>query len=178
MRRWIGNMVKLFGRDGIICITTNGFVKRNGECVMGKGIAKTVSTYWPQHKKTLGKLITTNGNIVQPFFTHLQSTFVSFPVKPVQIINTGNNTVSHMNFKIGDTVPGWAAKANPDIIRQSFIQLQEYVDTTNYTNVAIPLPGCGAGELSWKEDVEPIVIDMALDDRYIFCSFKQKDFEY
>lgn len=177
MRTWVGNMKRLFGREGAICITTNGFVKNNGACVMGRGIAKQIAIYWPMHTRTLGNLLQTNGNIVQPIFIHLKTTFVAFPVKPVTIIADGTNHVSHMIFAKGAIIPGWAAKADTNIIRSSFEQLKILTDKRGWPNVAIPLPGCGAGELSWKQDVEPIVKDLNLDDRYIFCSFKAEDFE-
>ena len=176
MKTWVGDMTRLFGREGAICITTNGFVKKNGQCVMGKGIAKTIATRWPAHQSTLGTLITLHGNIVQPIFPYLKTVFVSFPVKPVSVISTGKNCVSHMHFTPGTIIPGWAAKADKHIITTSFHRLITLTDQYNWPAVALPLPGCGAGELSWKNDVEPIVTELHLDDRFIFCSFKAEDF--
>lgn len=62
MKEMKGNMLDI--ECDALCITTNGFVKSNGECVMGKGIAKQIKQYFPNIPKDLGKLIKTKGNKV------------------------------------------------------------------------------------------------------------------
>ena len=73
-----------------LCITTNGFVKANGECVMGKGCAKQLVTYYPQAPRLLGQAIKQNGNVVQCFM-HAGVPIIAFPVKPVSAIYDGTN---------------------------------------------------------------------------------------
>lgn len=41
--------------------------------------------------------------------------------------------------------------------------------------IAVPLIGCGAGELSFNKDVRHLM-EHYLDDRFIACSFKKSDF--
>ena len=69
-----------------VCITTNGFVKSNGQCVMGRGCAKTASERFPDLPSRLGSYINRYGNRVfdmgrfgrsRDERTHL----VTFPVK-------------------------------------------------------------------------------------------------
>lgn len=46
------------------CITTNGFIKANGEAVMGRGCALEAAQAFPNVPKLLGALITSKGNRV------------------------------------------------------------------------------------------------------------------
>jgi hypothetical protein len=46
-------------------ITTNGTVKKNGECVMGRGCALEAAKKLPGLPKVLGDLIKKNGNVPQ-----------------------------------------------------------------------------------------------------------------
>ena len=60
-----------------LCITTNGFVKNNGEAVMGRGIAQTIKRKDESISLRLGSLIKENGNVVQ----QITSKYLAFPVK-------------------------------------------------------------------------------------------------
>ena len=158
------------------CITTNGFIKKNGECVMGRGCAKTAATRWPDIRKRLGNLIRTNGNNVHTIYTIKDSgtdkILCSFPVKPYSVVFDGANCVRHMaaRFKIGDVVPGWAAKADIEIIKRSAIQLVGFANIYRWQKVVLPRPGCGAGELSWeivRGELDPI-----FDDRFYIITWR------
>lgn len=154
------------------CITTNGFIKKDGTCVMGRGCAKQAAAYWPQLPKALGQNINDYGNIM--FAALLLSDgrhLLSFPVKPVSVIFDGNNCVKHMmnKFNIGDVVPGWAAVADLELIKVSATQLVTITNAYGWNKVVLPRPGCGAGELSW-----PIVkheLDQILDGRFYSITF-------
>ena len=94
----------------------------------------------------------------------------SFPVKPDFVIFNGNNVVTHMmnRFKPGDRVPGWAAKADIEIIERSLRELVNLVNKSIFPLIAMPRPGCGAGELDFS-DVKKL-LDKYLDDRYLVLS--------
>lgn len=151
-----------------ICITTNGFVKSNGECVMGRGCAKEAAEYFPEIPKILGGKIKKNGNTVQTIRHFEGVAIVAFPVKP--IVNSckpySRNVVTHMQdkYKVGDVVPGWACKADAEIIVRSLKQLITLADKNGWKNILIPRVGCGYGELDWK-DVSS-VLHKELDDRF------------
>lgn len=152
----------------VVCITTNGFVKANGECVMGRGCAKQAATRYPELPAQLGSLIRKYGNRV--FNLSIKSDgkrILSFPVKPVSVVFNGKNAVKHMRsrFRMGDTVPGWAAVADLAIIEESAKQLLALANKLNLDEVFLPRPGCGAGELSWTA-VKP-VLEKYLDDRFV-----------
>lgn len=163
-----------------ICITTNGFTKRNGDCVMGRGCAKQAKEMWPKVPFDLGKLIRKNGNVTQSIATITRDgvawTLVAFPVKPVHADckPDKSNVVAHKQvmFHSGQRVPGWACVARMDIIRKSARQLVELADKHGWQHVILPRPGCGAGELSW-EQVKP-ELHKILDDRFYCITFPER----
>lgn len=163
-----------------VCITTNGFVKKNGACVMGKGCAKQAAELFPWFPKTVGTHIKSMGNTVmvdpkkQSLGGAKRSSLVTFPVKPIAAtcLPDKSNVVKHMQskFKPGSSVPGWACVADLNIITQSAIQLRNIVTAMEWEMVVIPRPGSGAGELYWA-NVKPILSSI-LDDRFYSITYK------
>lgn len=147
------NDKNLLQQAKIICITTNGFVKRNGECVMGRGIAKQIANAIPSVPYILGNKITNKGNHIHVLgCVHSKKLMfdghwlVSFPVKHV-----------------------WWEDADPELIRRSALELKQLMKGRNQ-NVLIPRPGCGNGHLKWQ-DVKPILEEVfGGDDRFIIVS--------
>jgi hypothetical protein len=127
-------------------ITTNGFVKTNGECVMGRGCALEAKNQWPDIAKKLGDEIKESGNHVALLRSNDPVLF-SFPVK-------------HK----------WFEKADIELIRQSAIDLRKL--TKCMGTVVLPRPGCGNGQLRW-EDVKP-VLEPILDDRFHVITFNKE----
>ena len=154
-----------------VCITTNGFVKANGENVMCRGCALEAARIIPQLPKILGDKIRNNGNKAHVLYEQNNTFLCSFPVKPASIQFDETNVVNHMQskFKVGDFVPGWAAKADPEIIYQSACELRALADEHDWKTIVLPRPGCGAGELNWS-DIKPILEEI-LDDRFICMTF-------
>jgi hypothetical protein len=134
-------------------ITTNGFRKRNGACVMGRGCAQEARDRWPGLDLRLGALIGLHGN--RCFRIPLDTfTLLSFPVKPV----TG---------PAGE--PGWQAKAQLQIIQRSALEAMAMADKFGWERIVVPRPGCGNGGLRWP-DVKLSLSD-ALDDRFHIITF-------
>lgn len=127
-------------------ITTNGTVKRNGECVMGRGCAAEAKQRWPEVPRALGFLIGTGGNHVYrlPSYVGILNLY-SFPVK------------HH-----------WMQKADLDLIRRSAEELLVAVETGPLV-VVLPRPGCGNGSILWS-DVRPVIAPI-LDDRFHVITF-------
>lgn len=170
MKQENGNILTMF--CNAVCITTNGFVKRNGECVMGRGIAKQIKSYIPQISYDLGHLINTQDNKVHLIYpeTDTKPAILSYPVKPISKVCTSpNDYVSHMHFDTGSIIPGWACKADINIIEQSAYQLLELANNHDWERIILPRVGCGAGELDWLT-VEPILSDI-LDDRFVAVTY-------
>lgn len=111
----------LYDEGNAIAITTNGFIKKNGECVMGAGCAKQCKNRYSWFPKYLGELIEKNGNHV------------------FRIGNIFTLPVKH----------NWYEKADIDLILESLIELQEMLREDE--TVFVPLPGCGNGKLKWED---------------------------
>jgi hypothetical protein len=118
-------------------ITTNGFVKRNGEGVMGRGCALEAKQRIPWIAKTLGDSIRSNGNVPQ-LLQHYPPLF-SFPVKH-----------------------NWWERADLALIELSISHLRNILLTIGWENTKfiLPRPGCGNGQLLWT-DVKPLFVSVS-----------------
>lgn len=179
---------------GAICITTNGFVKRNGRAVMGRGCALRAREILTRHgelDERVGQHINSFGNCVHDLGWYYLGPYsldptnpgqlrecavYTFPVKDMweQCASDKSNVVRHMQkqFKPGDRVPGWACKARLDIIERSARELVQFVDMHERDRIVVPRPGCGAGELRWN-DVEALLKDI-FDDRFYVITFPRR----
>lgn len=125
-----------------VVITTNGFVRKNGSAVMGRGVAKQAAKRFPGIERGLGERIKATGNVVHPF------------VQPVRIFTF---PVKH----------NWWEKADLALIDKSVWQLIYLVTEMQLDRVCLPRVGCGNGERTWEEVkslLEP------LDERFTVVS--------
>ena len=142
-----GNIWNFHLQDKWIAITTNGTVKSDGSCVMGRGVAKQAKDRYPQLPFIIGGLIGWNGDHVHAIPTHK---IITFPVKH-----------------------NWYEKADINLIEQSAKELKEMTFLLpNNIHFYLVRPGCGNGQLNW-EDVKPI-IEKYLDDRFIVVEINTK----
>jgi hypothetical protein len=140
---YVDNIWNAWNKGFCIVIPTNGFVKKNGECVMGRGLALQAKERFPDLPKRLGHRIGEFGNVV---FIFREYRLLTFPVKHKK----------------------WWEKADLKLIEKSAKELQEIF---KYNLCGIPTPvylpkvGCGNGKRNWT-DVKPI-LEKYLDDRFI-----------
>lgn len=135
-----GDMFELMSDYDAICITTNGAVRNDGACVMGRGCAYTAKMKWPKLPYMIGDRIKEVGNRVSTFVIEGQRIF-TFPVK------------HH-----------WSQPADIELIKTSAQELMWFLDEGpgNVGSVLLPRPGCGNGRLDWedvKQAIEPILGD-------------------
>ena len=138
-----GNLWAYYNNGEWVCITTNGTVKGNGDNVMGGGCAFEALQYSPSLSRRLGKALTEVGNIP-----------IAFP--DLRIIT----------FPVKDDV---RKDADISLIILSAQKLIQQIDYFNIKKIYIPHPGCGLGNLDWKDvkkELEPI-----FDDRFIIVTF-------
>ena len=119
--------------NNVVCITTNGYVKANGEAVMGRGVALQATKMVRNLRKTVGKLIQDNGHVVQ-YVDSLP--LIIFPVK------------YH-----------WKEMADLNLIRRSAWQLEKIALESPIYRFFLPRPGCGNGGRLWGE-VRPLLADL------------------
>lgn len=123
-------------------VTTNGTLKKNGSCVMGKGCALEAKENFPGIDITLGGLIAANGNHVFHLGSHKNFELFSFPVKD-----------------------DWRKKADISLIRRSAMELRDHPLIQKANKILLPRPGCGNGGLSFHKVRK--VIEPLLDDRFL-----------
>jgi len=120
-----------------IVVTTNGVIKRDGSCVMGRGIARQAKRRFPRLPFELGAKIEAHGNVV-----------FSFPRYRIYTLPTKHN---------------WWERADLDLIVFGCRQLVESAPASQV--VYLVRPGCGNGGLAW-DDVQPAIASI-LDDRFV-----------
>lgn len=111
-----------------ICITTNGFVKKNGEAVMGRGCALEATRIIRGIEAQFGQYIRERGHV--PGLLQVNKygdCVIIFPVKY-----------------------NWWQPADLDLIRQSSKWLCEEALSDPSNTYVLPRPGCGNGKLDWK----------------------------
>lgn len=126
----------------IRAITTNGTIKKNGDCVMGRGCALEATTRYPGIASLLGARIKAQGNVPHM----LAEGLISFPVKHE-----------------------WHEQADLKLIEQSAKIISAWADVEGWDSIVIPRPGCGNGRLRWAE-VKP-VLEPYFDHRFHIITF-------
>lgn len=154
MREQYADLWSFYGKPGfVVCITTNGFVKRNGSAVMGAGCALQAKKKFPGLDEILGREIERAGNIFRPIvMSDLggSANICAFPVK------------HH-----------WKDKADLDLIRRSAAALADFARSHPTLTFVLPRPGCGNGRLLWA-DVKP-AIEALLPDNVVVVSFSEAE---
>lgn len=127
-----------------VVITTNGTIKSNGACVMGRGVALDAAKLYPNLPFLLGDKIKKKGLRVHCFS---MTKLIAFPVK-------------HQ----------WHQKADIELIKKSceeLIEVCKIIDSMEEKNLDIylPRPGCGNGGLNWKE-VKPLLQEKLKSNKF------------
>lgn len=123
-----------------ICIPTNGMIKKDGNAVMGKGVALYADRQYQLGKK-LAEHLVKNGNVPGILANDQNVHIISFPTK--------NN---------------WADDSDIELIKQSAEHLVKIADENNLKSIYLPKIGCGCGRLDW--DAVKSVISDIFDDRF------------
>jgi hypothetical protein len=150
MKEVTGNLWDQHG--DAICIPTNGFVKKCGECVMGAGVAKQAAQKFPDLPKKVGDFLKANGNRVGVVY---------------YIVNSSKNECKCPDYTYLLTFPtkyNWFEDSDPALIEKSCQELLDFTTRIGWTNVILPRPGCANGNLKWA-DVKPIC-EKYFDDRF------------
>ncbi len=126
---------------GIIVITTNGSLTRDGRAIFGRGVARQAAQRYPGLAEIVGRLLADGGNGVYC----LGNGIATFPVEETP----------------------WSLP-DPDIIARSARELRLLADRSGWMQIVVPRPGCGGGGLAWR-DVRPLLAPW-FDERFIVIS--------
>ncbi len=152
-----GNMWAFAHEYDALCILTNRIV-RDGKNIMDGGSAYEAAKRDPELPKILGTKILgieASGITNDTAFTDVLE--LRPAAKPA--------ILAFM------TKEDFRNKSDPDLIRQSAIELMQLIDLHQWNNVLLPRPGCGLGGLSW-EMVSSILIPI-LDQRVTIVAFNK-----
>ena len=140
MQEITGNIWDFHAQGSWITIPPNGSIRKDGQAIMGRGIAKEAATRYIDLPYRLADHIKMEGNTVEVF---PDIKIITFPVKWE-----------------------WYEIASVELIILSCWALVSKVERLNIpTPIYMVRPGCGNGKLAW-EDVKP-VISKYLDDRFV-----------
>jgi hypothetical protein len=78
MQEVLNDIWKLHKLGFWIVIPTNGFIRNDGTCVMGRGLALQASIKFPNMPKELGNMLQQYGNLI---FAFPEYRLFTFPVK-------------------------------------------------------------------------------------------------
>lgn len=151
----------------VVVITTNGMTKRDGNAVMGRGIAayakanlscadvnllREVTGFTNVDKSTafdtvLGRRLKLSGN--QAYYMGLWHDRVTNTTLHVITMPTKND---------------WRDDSSISLIRKSATEMMALADTYALDGVFLPAPGCSNGRLKWQ-NVQPVIAGI-LDDRF------------
>lgn len=129
MREQIGNIWTV--NASVRIIPVNGEVRRDGNAVMGRGVAWQAQFRFPMLPKDLGTKIRQHGNHVFYFDAYR---LITFPTKEE-----------------------WREPATLDRLRRSIAELKTFIHPV--TRYAMPRVGCGLGGLQW-DDVKPLLQEL------------------
>jgi hypothetical protein len=143
MQEVTGNIWDYHSSGRWIGITTNGSVRKDGACVMGRGIASEAAQKYPHLPYIVGSAILNSGNRV---YVLNEYKIITIPVK------------HH-----------WKETADLKLIEESIKQLVNWANNPyKHGKFYIPRAGCGNGKLDW-ENVKPIY-EKYIDDRFVVVS--------
>jgi hypothetical protein len=123
------------------CITTNGALRRNGNAIMGKGVALETRKRYHDIEAILGSFINKYGNHVFCLGYNL----ISFPTK------------YH-----------WKQDSDIELIKRSAQELVTLLKNNPARRVLLTRPGCGSGNLKWSE-IKIVIQDILADNKFIIA---------
>lgn len=141
-------------------VTTNIVVKSNGENVMGGGVARQAA----DRLKTLPAIY---GNALLMLSEYEQR----HPYPREQVLKFRfTPSFGEANIICMPTKRHFMEPSPLNLVIKSMTQLVDIVDSTGWSRVHVPQPGCGLGGLDWEEVVKPFASRL-FDDRFVVYGF-------
>jgi hypothetical protein len=135
------NLWSAYGTADVLLVTSNAFVTKHGELVMGRGAALQLKTKFPDYPRYFGEFLDYNGLRDKKYG-------IIILTLPKQTVLT--------KLGVFQVKYHWKDAADLDLIEYSTGLLIEAIDHFNYRQVVMNYPGIGNGRLT-EEQVEPII---------------------
>lgn len=135
MKQLIGNIWDVYREYDAVCCTTNNVVKKNGELVMGAGVAKEFAHKYPWLPKNWG------GRVLKHTARYPgdhPTIFITLMQKKPHLVYFG-------------TKYDWNDYSDIELIANAAQGLSMLSEVLDWTSVLLPRPGCDNGGLEWKE---------------------------
>jgi len=133
-----GDMWSAYDEADWFCITTNATINKNGELVMGRGIALEAKTRFPELARRLGDIFTSVADMLP---------------------NCWYGLILVDNIVAFQTKVDWKNQSDLDLIKFSTGLLAEMATEHLNEQFHLNFPGIGNGGLK-REDVLPIIQDL------------------
>lgn len=154
-----GNIWEYAKPGNVLCFTSNGVTKSNGELVMGAGIAKQFRDKFPFIAEVYGAKLRKS----KQEWGEIEGN------RPIWLppSQTMNRPFAICSFP---TKHHWRDQSDPKLIVNSAKIIEHVVFELNFNKrrinkVYLTRPGCGNGGLQW-EDVKPLLTPI-LDDTFV-----------
>lgn len=151
----IGNPYDTCADRDVICVTTNGALKKDGNAIMTQGWGKFVRETFENIDAKLGKYLKTYGNRVFNLGTQ------HYRGKPIIVVSF-------------PTKNDWMGQSDLGLIKKSAQELIALCNKFNLRKVYVPVPNGSKGKLKWSE-VKAALSE--LDDRFVVYSTDPKTFD-
>lgn len=152
----VGNPYETCNARDVICVTTNGTVKKDGQAMMGRGAAKFVRDTFKNIDTKLGELIKAYGNRVFNLGTQ------EYAGKPLILFSF-------------PTQADMSSKTDAALIKKSIEELVSLCDKFQLKGkVYLPVPCVRIGDATWQE-IKPLLA--SLDDRFVIYTNDSKSID-
>lgn len=150
----VGNMFQVWETTDLFVISTNSYINRVGDLVMGRGIAYDVATRWPQLPSYYGQLLLTRR-------LHLRSYGFLPPDPSLYFKSSGMDFNRHPQSKIAlfQVKTHFNFTAQLDLIQQSVEGLRQWLQYRPPYRVDMNFPGIGNGSLT-KSEILPLLVGL------------------
>lgn len=139
-----------------VCITTNCVTKKNGEAVMGAGVALSARRIWPDLSDKLGYYLRKYAN--------------SSDVADLRLLDIKKHEHSGNKFFVIalPTKIHWRDPSPKYLVMRSLRSLRQLSEILNLHKVYLPPPGCSNGGLKWN-DIKEEVEEILPENRFRIC---------
>lgn len=140
-----------------LCLPTNKMWDRNGNAILGAGLAKQVKERFPGVEKDMGEVLRYNEE-------HLinQDVFII----PQKYWKWGKQIIAF------STKYDWKEKSSLFLIKESAIQLEKMIRENKEKIFMLAFPGVGMGGLT-KEEVRKVIVPILIGDNIFVIGRKE-----